>query len=178
MNWFFSWDNSTEFQWTFNIHFLCKFHVMIGGYWRFPTCDFVFLHTPSYNLCPGRIRGTKQLKDNYSFPERVQSDYSLSHAHRCHTHRCCVVTESCLTLCDPMDCSRSASSVHGISPARILEQVAMPFSWPRDWTWVSCIGRQRLYCWAPWEAHADSYLFLNSELNTTKPCYDETTDDS
>ena len=34
----------------------------------------------------------------------------------------------CLTLCDPMDCSPSGSSVHGILQARILEWVAMPFS--------------------------------------------------
>ena len=31
-------------------------------------------------------------------------------------------------VCDPMDCSPQASSVHGILQARILEWVAMPFS--------------------------------------------------
>ena len=34
---------------------------------------------------------------------------------------------SCLTLCDPMDCSPRDSSVHGIVQARILEWVAIPF---------------------------------------------------
>ena len=34
----------------------------------------------------------------------------------------------CLTQCDPMDCSSSGSSVHGISQARILEWVAISFS--------------------------------------------------
>ena len=34
---------------------------------------------------------------------------------------------SCLTLCDPMDCSPPGSSVHGISQARILEWVAIFF---------------------------------------------------
>ena len=34
--------------------------------------------------------------------------------------------QSCPTLCDPMDCSPSDSSVHGILPARILEWVARP----------------------------------------------------
>ena len=33
------------------------------------------------------------------------------------------VTQSCPTLCDPMDCSLSGSSVHGIFQARILEWV-------------------------------------------------------
>ena len=64
----------------------------------------------------------------------------------------CAVIQSCLTLCNPMDCSPPGSSVHGISQARILEQVAVSSSrgsfWPRDWTHVSCvscIGRQILY---------------------------------
>ena len=63
--------------------------------------------------------------------------------------------QSCLTLCDPMDCSPPGSSVHVISQARILEWVAISFSrrsfCPRDWICVSCIGRQILYHWATWE---------------------------
>ena len=38
------------------------------------------------------------------------------------------VTQPCLALCDPMDCSLPGSSVHGILQARILQWVAMPFS--------------------------------------------------
>ena len=38
------------------------------------------------------------------------------------------VTQSCLTLSDPMDCSLPGSSVHGICQARILEWVAIAFS--------------------------------------------------
>ena len=40
----------------------------------------------------------------------------------------CLISQSCLTLCDPMDCSPPGSSVHGILQARILEWVAMPSS--------------------------------------------------
>ena len=61
-----------------------------------------------------------------------------------------------LTLCDPMDGSRSGSSVQEILQARLLEWAAMPSllrgSAPsRDWTcisrifYASCIGRQVLY---------------------------------
>ena len=39
----------------------------------------------------------------------------------------CVRAQSCLTLCDPMDCSPPGSSVHGIFQARILEWVAISF---------------------------------------------------
>ena len=38
------------------------------------------------------------------------------------------VAQSCLTLCDPMDCSLPCSSVHGIFQARVLEWVAIAFS--------------------------------------------------
>ena len=48
------------------------------------------------------------------------------------------VAQSCLTLCDPMDCSLPGSSVHGILQVRILEWVAISFSRgssrPRDRT--------------------------------------------
>ena len=45
-----------------------------------------------------------------------------------HVCCCCLVAQSCLTLCDPTDCSPPGSSVHGILQARILEQVAISFS--------------------------------------------------
>ena len=38
-----------------------------------------------------------------------------------------LVTKSCLTLCDPLDCSPPGSDVHGILQARILEWVAIFF---------------------------------------------------
>ena len=38
------------------------------------------------------------------------------------------VTQSCLTLSDPMDCSPPGSSVHGIFQARELEWGAIAFS--------------------------------------------------
>ena len=40
----------------------------------------------------------------------------------------CSVTQSRLTLCDPVDCSLPGSSVHGILQARILEWVAISSS--------------------------------------------------
>ena len=38
------------------------------------------------------------------------------------------VAQSCPTLCGPMDCSLSGSSVHGILQARVLEWIAISFS--------------------------------------------------
>ena len=58
----------------------------------------------------------------------------------------CVHAQLCHTLCDPMDCSTTGSSVRGILQARILEWVAIPVSrgpsQPRDQTQVSCIARR------------------------------------
>ena len=39
-----------------------------------------------------------------------------------------LVVQSCQTLCDPTNISQPGSSVHGILQARILEQIAIPFS--------------------------------------------------
>ena len=69
----------------------------------------------------------------------IQKDYVL-------------VAESCMTLCDPIDCSPSGSSVHGILQARIMEWAAIPFSretsQPRDWTLVSRITGRFFTVWA------------------------------
>ena len=54
------------------------------------------------------------------------------------------VSQSCPTLCDPMDCSLPGFSIHGIFQARVPDWVALSFSrgssQPRDRTWVSCIA--------------------------------------
>ena len=59
-------------------------------------------------------------------------------------HKCVLVIQSYLTLCNPMDCSPQGFSVHGILQARILEGVAISFYWgssrPRDQTQLSSIA--------------------------------------
>ena len=74
------------------------------------------------------------------------------------------VAQSCLTLCDPIDCSLPGSSVHGIFQAILLEWIAISFSrgssQPRDQTRVSHIVDRRL----PSEPPGKSF-FLISLLN-------------
>ena len=63
-----------------------------------------------------------------------------------------LVAQSCPILCNLMDCSLPASSVHGILQTRLLEWVTIPLSrgssWPRDGTqvtaWLST-AQNRLY---------------------------------
>ena len=72
--------------------------------------------------------------------------------------------ESCSTLCNPVDCSLSGSSVHGILQARVLEWVAVPFSkgfsQPRDRTWLSCIASRFFTIWATRKAHLFAHWCL------------------
>ena len=42
------------------------------------------------------------------------------------------VTQLCLTISDPMDCSLPGSSIHGIFQARVLEWGAIAFSVPLE----------------------------------------------
>ena len=60
--------------------------------------------------------------------------------------------QSCLTLCNPMDCSLPGFSVHGILQARTLEWVAISFS--NAWKWkvkVKSLSRVQLLA-TPWTA--------------------------
>ena len=56
----------------------------------------------------------------------------------------CLVTKSCLTLCNPMDYSPLGSSVRGVSQVRTLKWVAIyssrGSSQPWDQICVSCIA--------------------------------------
>ena len=88
---------------------------------------------------------------------------------------CAKSHQLCWTLCDPMDCSPTGSSVHGIFQARILEWVTMTSSrrspWHRDppcISYISRIGRQVLYLALPgkpiyYYTHIKKY-FLYYEL--------------
>ena len=66
-------------------------------------------------------------------------------------HKKICLTQSCPTLCDPVDCSPPGSSVHGHLQARILEWVAIPFSkgssQPGNLSLLHC--RQILYHLSP-----------------------------
>ena len=71
-----------------------------------------------------------------------------------HTH-----AQLCSTLCDPMDCCPSGSSVRGILQARILASLAVlcsrGSSQPRDWThisWISGIAGGFFTTSPSWEA--------------------------
>ena len=51
----------------------------------------------------------------------------------CPSRRDFSVAQPCLTLCNPMDCSPSGSSIHWTLQLRILKWVAIPFSRESSW---------------------------------------------
>ena len=79
-----------------------------------------------------------------------------------------LVTQLCPALCDPVDCSPPASSVHGILQAGILEWVAIPFSWgsswPSDRSWVSCVAVKFFTIWATREVYIKHYVVIDINL--------------
>ena len=82
-------------------------------------------------------RGSSQPRDQTQV-SRIASGFFTSRSSREALQTPVVVVvllaQSCLILCDPMDCSPLGSSVHGILQARILEWVAIPFSTRHQWT--------------------------------------------
>ena len=107
---------------------------------------------------------------------KIISWFSYINTHVC-VCVCAQTLQSCLTLCNPTDCSPPESSVHGILQAGILEWVAMPSSGGsfrlRDRTHVSCIGRQILYHWASWgatPAHTHNALLCRKWWHLNKIC--------
>ena len=103
------------------------------------------------NLQVSELKGKLVLTRGQNCPQETRFLGPL--APLCNSFLICVFVcakslQLCPTLGKPMDCSPPGSSVHGVLQARILEWVAISFSWgsshPRNWTPVSyifCIGR-------------------------------------
>ena len=77
-----------------------------------------------------------------------------------------LVAQSQPTLCNPINCSLSGFSVHGILHTRVLKWVANSFcrrsSQPRGWTWISCIAGRFFIIWATREAHWERKMLILS----------------
>ena len=78
------------------------------------------------------------------------------------------VTQLCPTLCDPMDCSLTGFSIHGIFQTRVPEWVDATFSRGssqlRDWTQASQIAGRPFTLWTTREAWFIAILQINSSV--------------
>ena len=91
----------------------------------------------------------------------------------------CLVAQSCQTLCDPMDCSPSGSSVREISQAStgegchfLLQGVFPTQGLNSSLLQVSSTGRGSLHCWATretcWAVSCIQRMFSMSSIHTFK----------
>ena len=84
--------------------------------------------SPTWKLGPCQSSSNHRISlSSFSFPPSPWGHH-LHFLFKLFILCCCWVTRLCLTLCDPMDCSPPASSVHEVLPARILEWVAISVS--------------------------------------------------
>ena len=113
----------------------------------------IFSRVPSHS-CWGAYFDVSETYAPHSTPtlgiqSEVQERTGHSQADPDHNNR--EVAQSCLTLCDPMDCSLPGSSLHRILQARILEWVAISFSRGssrlRDRTQISCTAGRHFNLW-------------------------------
>ena len=95
--------------------------IKLGFLWAFPQIQkvlilpYTFKSHRSFHFV---LFFTKSNREQGKLFKRFLDSFTL----------CVYSSQSCLTLCDPMDCNLPGSSVHGIFPARILEWVAISFS--------------------------------------------------
>ena len=79
-----------------------------------------------------------------------------------------LVTQLCLTLYEPTDCSPPVSSVHGIPQAGILEWVAISFSrgfsWLGNQTGIPYTAGRFFTVWATWEAHIYTHTHTHTYI--------------
>ena len=76
----------------------------------------------------------------------------------------CSVKQSCLILCDPMNCSTPGFFVQAVSQACVLEWVVISYSRGSS---QSCTGRPIYYHHATWETPVVNRVKTNSGMEKT-----------
>ena len=128
--------------WPSAVHGVAKRWTQLSG-WTTATMTlrFVLIHCLGY-----RVNAQKLLAISMILYRKIKQQQSQNTELYKKNLLCVLIllAQSCLTLCNPTDCSLPGSSIHGIFQARILEWVAVSFSMgssqPRDWTQVSHIA--------------------------------------
>ena len=93
--------------------YMWKLHILSFTWGLIEICRWMALSN-----CSKEIGGGAMVYMNFLARKYMQSNVCV----------CVIVTQPCLTLCDPMDCRPPGSSVHGILQTRMLEWVAISLS--------------------------------------------------
>ena len=153
----------------------CNYTSFTGGiYWLFHItwiCSFKITHFPAHLVLCKDTSSVQSLCDLWSkessgecsvnvdgqacfHPDEVKNTVRWPWTKKWQAARFMrsEVSQSCLTLCNPMDCTLTGSSVHGIFQVTVLEWLAISFSrassWPRFWTRVFHFAGSRFTLWA------------------------------
>ena len=104
----------------------------------------------------------------FSYLTKISFTILMTHNPSEHTgelysnHCACLVSQSCPTLGDTVDCSPPGSSVHGASPGKDTgggcHAPVQGSSQPRGWTQVSRITGRFFTVWATREVHNNHYF--------------------
>ena len=120
-----------------------SFHPTEGPYFSY-SVPLIMQHTHTRSA----VRGYKECRPQKYLSFRGISFALASHGEICGTVLC---TQSCLTLCDPMDCNPPGSFVHRDSPGKntgvgchVLLQGNLPNPGTKNRGLLHC--RQILYC--------------------------------
>ena len=106
------------------VHFLFFFFLRWPGAWFYSCIFFSSCWTLSFQWNNfSTLTGLVNSDPSKEAAKVLGKATGVSLSHSGH-----LVAKSCLTLCDPVDCSPPGFSVPGISQARILEWVAISFS--------------------------------------------------
>ena len=122
---------------------------------------FFFSNITALLMCGGHF-----LSVIYSFTNKCASLITSLHAQS---------LESCLSICNPVDCSLPDSSVHGIFQAKTLEWVAISFSrgssQARVRTFVSYFGKRTFNHWVTQEVQLQARGWFISFYNWDHTIY-------
>ena len=113
--------------WSASIHGVAKSQTRLRDW----TATSILAWRTTWIEEPGRLQSNGLQNVGHNYATNVFTFSSKGSASgkniRCQTFAltvlscCCSVAQSCLTLCDPMDCSPPGSSIHGVFQVRVLE---------------------------------------------------------
>ena len=125
---------------------------------RSPTADLSWCRFSTLDLLPNLHLEFSSFRTQ--LPSHCISEENPTHPRDLESE----VTQSCLTLCDPMAYSLPGSSVHGIFQVIVLEWIAISFSrgssQPSDRTRVSCTAGRFITDWATRHTYIHVYMHI------------------
>ena len=157
-------------------HLLCCIPLVRSKSWVQPTFEEEGSSTKTWPPGAG-VRGPPwswYAKPGQVHPQAGQGESQDSYSFASHHFKPCEVkwsevSQLCLTLGHPLDCSLPSSSVPGILQARVLEWVAISLSsffFP-SWNYKDCLGTVKGECLLTTKA-SDSFVFRNLTIRSAK----------